>query len=286
MEKVRQQGRDQSRHLLCPSCKARTKLYALKDGRKKCSVCKTKFFPSKKHDDVKIRQYADVLLCFTLGLPAKQASDITKYRYRLVSALYDRFRILLALQNLTPGKMQLLTTVESCDYGVHDSMFCRRCRGRFDCKGRKSGDSPIFGVKILTSNRVFIDPLAEEEASLRFDMTSDDEGTKAREHFSGYAGFICRGKLHRFTDNERTKDGAEQLWSWMSERLRKYHGIWKGNAGFYLKELEWKYNNRLLTAETQAMKLAELMPPDFLRSWVDTEKITLDLGLPAVASPR
>lgn len=272
-QKVQSHAQDRSRHLLCPACRTRTKLYTLKDGRRKCSVCGTKFNPDKKTDAVKLKQYADVLLCFCLNFTAKQALDMTNYHYHLVSTVYDRFRMLLASQNLIPGKMQLLMTVEACDHAIHDSPFCRRCRGRFNCKGRKSGDAPIFGVKILGDNRIFVDPLIEDEANFRFDQPMKGEHGK----YSAYAGFICRGKFHRFTDNERMEDGAERLWAWMSERLKKHHGIWKENAGLYLKELEWKYNHRLLKSETQAMKIVELMPADFLTSWASSDKIDLDL---------
>ena len=55
----------------------------------------------------------------------------------------------------------------------------------------------------------------------------------------------------------------------ISERMLKHRGIWKRNTGLYLKELEWKYNNRLLSPETQALKIAELMPIDFLTTWSD-----------------
>lgn len=273
-KKAQGQAHDRSRHLLCPSCGIRTKLYALKDGRRKCSVCGTKFSPDKKTDTVKLRQYAELLLCFCLDITARQASDMTGHRYRLVSAVYDHLRTLLAAQNLTPGKSRLLTDVQTCDRGVHDSSICKRCRGRFACAGHSSGDSPIFGVKMLANQRVFIDPLTEEEADTRF----PDAPKKST--FSGYAGFVCKGTFHRFADNERVRDGAEGMWAWMSERLKKHHGIWKKNTGLYLKELEWKFNNRNLEPEAQALAIVEIIPADFLHVW-KSEKIELDLARPA-----
>jgi hypothetical protein len=271
--KVRRHGQDRSRHVLCPQCRVRTKLYLLGDGRKKCSACGVKFHAEKKADAAKLKQYADLLLCFCLNVTAKKASDLTGYHYRLASAVYDHVRTLLASQTLTPGKMRLLRSTEACDRNIHDSEFCSRCRGRFACKGRQSGDAPIFGVKILASGVAFIDPLEDEEASFRFDQPS----RHGHATFSNYAGFICRGKFHRFTDNERLSDGAERLWAWMSERLRAHHGIWKKNAGLYLKELEWKYNNRSLSTEIQAQKIADLLPEDFLSTWRQSENISLDL---------
>lgn len=272
-EKAHAHAQDRSRHLLCPTCRVRTKLYALSDGRRKCGACGAKFNPWKKTDAAKLKKYADVLLCFCLNFTGAQASKATGYHYRIVSAMYDRFRMLLALQNLTPGKLQLLRRVESHDHTVHDSAFCRRCRDRFHCQGRKSGDSPVFGVKILANNDVFIDPLEDDEARFHFDRAPSNATGK----FSLYAGFICRGKFHRFMDNERLKDGAERLWAWLSEHLKHHHGIWKENAGLYLKELEWKYNHRSLTPEMQAGEIAELLPTDFLASWLQPVNIELDV---------
>ena len=87
-EKMRQNTRDASRHVLCPDCKTRTRLYTLKDGRKKCSVCQNRFESRKKTDQTRLRQYADILLCFTLDFSAHRASQLSKIRYRLVSDIY------------------------------------------------------------------------------------------------------------------------------------------------------------------------------------------------------
>ncbi len=241
--KAHSHAQDRSRHLLCPSCRVRTKLYALKDGRKKCSACGTKFNPEKKTDAVRLRQCADVLLCFSINFTAQQASMLSGYRYRLVAALYDDFRLLLARQSLRPEQIQRLSGIDAYDHSMHGSVY---------------GNSPVFGMKMLPGNQIHIDPLFSPGAE-----------TPTASLYAAYAGFICRGKLHRFKDRERPRDRAEQVWAWMSERLRPHHGIWKRNIGLYLKELEWKYNNRQMTSEALATKLAELLPDDFLMTWSD-----------------
>ncbi len=267
-QKARRHGRDRSRHILCPACRVRTRLYVLSDGRRKCGACGRKFSPDRKSDDVRLKQCADCLLCFCLDFPAQQAADITGHRYRLVSALYDRFRALLAAQTLVPGKIMLITEVRGCPRGVHDSAFCKRCKGRFRCKGHAAGDAPVFGVKILQGNRAFIEPLTDDEASFRFDRPAEPRLGALRK-FSGYAGFICRGSFHRFQDNERGRDGAEQMWSWMSAKLRRHHGIRRRNMGMYLKELEWKYNHRDVLPERQAAEIAAMLPDDFFAASYD-----------------
>lgn len=248
---LRRGTRDRSRHLLCPSCRVRTKLYQLTDGRRKCGACGKKFDVGVRNQDVKLQQYAQLLLCFCLDFTAHRAAQITGHRYRLVAGAYMRFRRLLVDQSLVPGKIHLMTCVENAPCSIHESAFCRKCRGKLTCRGRQGGDAPVFGVRLLQSKQVFLEPLREEEEA----------------SFPEYQGFVCRGKLHHFADREQEADGLEQFWSWIKERLRKHHGVDQANLGFYLKELEWKYNHRLLSPEVQAVQIAQLLPSNFLRSW-------------------
>jgi hypothetical protein len=199
-EKMRQGSRDTSRHVLCPDCKARTKLYTLKDGRKKCSVCNKKFEPRKKTDKTKLQQYADILLCFTLDFSAHRASQISKIRYRLVSDIYNNIRHLLTEQNLVPGKIRLITNLETSCTGTIGE-YCKRCGSAATCKGRKIGDAPVYGVRELKSGNVFLEPLENEPKEVE----------KASIAFSG---FICNGSFHRFIDQPKHSDGMENFWSW------------------------------------------------------------------------
>lgn len=60
------------------------------------------------------------------------------------------------------------------------------------------------------------------------------------------AGFrhrvINHREFHRF-GNVHT-NGIEGFWSYARERLAKYHGVNPENFGYYIKEIEWRYNNR------------------------------------------
>jgi hypothetical protein len=124
----------------------------------------------------------------------------------------------------------------------------------------------IPGITNIGDEAEIIDELqAYPMAGVSEDYIDTPEEAPGRRE--GYAGFICCGKFHRFTDDEKAKHGADQLWTWIRERIRNHHGIWKRNTGFYLKELEWKYNHRSLDPEVQAQKIIELMPMNFLTSW-------------------
>lgn len=264
--KVRQDTRATSRHLLCPRCKRRVKLYHLKDGRRKCSACGAKFEIDKETDETKLKQYADLLLCFTLDFSAHRAAELSGYRYKLVADSYMHFRKLLAEQSLGRGKIPLMLEIEQHCRGLHESEFCKRCARSPFCKGREKGDAPVFGVRQGEKGKVILEPLPEKatESSLNELLTQN-----ATDRFSAYSGFICKGRFHRFKDRPKQKGsvGLEHFWSWIEERMRKYHGVENEYIGFYYKELEWKYNHRLLTTEEQAIRIAEFFPSNFLQSW-------------------
>ena len=265
--KVRQETRAPSRHLLCPRCKRRVKLYRLKDGRKKCSACGAKFEMDKQTDETKLRQYADLLLCFTLDFSARKAAELSGYRYKLVADSYMHFRKLLAEHGLGREKIPLLLEIEQHCRGLHENEFCKRCARSPFCKGRQKGDAPVFGVRQGEKGKIILEPLPEKATESSLDQLLQQTGV---ERFAAYSGFVCKGKFHHFKDRPKQKGnlGLEYFWSWIEERFRKHHGVQNEYLGFYYKELEWKYNHRLLTSEEQAIRIAELFPSDFLQKWL------------------
>ncbi len=267
-EKVRPTQSDTSRHILCPHCGIRTKLNTLGDGRKKCTVCGKKFRFHKVTEENKLQQCAEILLCFCLDFSAHRTVQITHHRYPLVTIFYDHFRKLLTEKSLSEDKLKLLTAHKGDIQEVHDASRCRWCKSKLRVGLRE--EPPVFGVQLRESGEVTIDPLKDDEAVLHFHTYGSKEEAIGRRE--GYAGFICCGKFHRFMEDEEKKDGSEQLWTWIRERIRNHHGIWKRNTGFFLKELEWKYNNRSLEPEQQARKIIELMPAGFLTSWLLSTK--------------
>ncbi len=263
-KKVRPMQSDDSRHLRCPACTVRTKLNILADGRRKCSVCGKKFRIHKVTEEHKLQQCAEILLCFCLDFAALKASQITHHRHRLVSAYYDQFRRLLAENSLPPEKVRLISMQSETRTMGENKSKCRWCNSTI--RSGEGGKTPVFGIQFKKNGEVYIDPLHDDEAMLHFHtLGSKDENTSRRE---GYAGFICCSKFHRFVREKGTRDGAEELWTWIQERMNSHFSTWKRNTGFYLKELEWKYNNRELDPDDQAKKIIELMPMNFIEECV------------------
>lgn len=68
--------------------------------------------------------------------------------------------------------------------------------------------------------------------------------------FKSYKSLKQYGKHHRinkekaFAKGHNHINGLEGFWSFAKERFHKYHGINKQNYSLYLKEMEFRFNNR------------------------------------------
>ena len=69
--------------------------------------------------------------------------------------------------------------------------------------------------------------------------------------FRSYDALLCCGYRHlrvdhgkRFASGKVYTNGLEGFWSYAEERLAKFHGVSKETFPLYLKEMEFRYNNR------------------------------------------
>jgi transposase len=61
--------------------------------------------------------------------------------------------------------------------------------------------------------------------------------------FCGYRHLSIDHK-YKFKQGKVYINGIEGFWSFAKERLMKHHGISKEKILYYIKEMEWRYNNR------------------------------------------
>jgi transposase len=71
------------------------------------------------------------------------------------------------------------------------------------------------------------------------------------DRFRSYDGLVMYGFRHeridygkRFANGKVYINGIEGFWSYAKERLLKFHGVRMENFVYYIKELEFRYNNR------------------------------------------
>ncbi len=97
--------RTKCRHLICPFCKARTKLYKLKDGRRKCARCRKIFSVKRKRDIARLKKLSDIIIGFCLDFSALGTAKLFGYKYRDVLSLFNKIRLILAYDSDDKDKL-------------------------------------------------------------------------------------------------------------------------------------------------------------------------------------
>ena len=98
--KMWHENKTSSRHIICPRCKARTKLYKLNDGRRKCKRCGKKFVVKSKKFSRKAQQTANVIMGFCLDFSALKTAMLYRYRYGDVLNIYQQIRKVFCAESL------------------------------------------------------------------------------------------------------------------------------------------------------------------------------------------
>ena len=134
---------------------------------------------------------------------------------------------------------------------LDESYFGGRRKGN---RGRgAAGKVPVFGILERNSQvRVTVVPNVTAETLINLTVTTVRRGSIIyTDKFKSYDSLMFCGYRHlkvdhgkRFSYGKVYINGLEGFWSWAKERLIKHHGVSKTHFPLYLKELEFRYNNR------------------------------------------
>jgi transposase len=132
-----------------------------------------------------------------------------------------------------------------------ESYFGGKRKGK---RGRGAGGKTIvFGI-LERGGKVAVNIIKDVSAETLINETV----TKVRrgsivytDKWKGYDSLMFCGYRHlnidhgfKFKQGKVCINGVEGFWSFAKERLIKHHGISKNKFLFYIKEMEWRYNNR------------------------------------------
>lgn len=189
-----------------------------------------------------------VVQCFCLDLTATQTAALLGLNRKTVNALYQRFRLLVALQRLHQRR-EFCGVVE-----VDESYFGpSRVRGRPlpRLRGRGTRKQPVFGI-FERQGEVYTEIIPDcSQATLRAVIRGriDPASVVCSDGWPGYDGLVDVGydkhirinKQKAFTKGRAHINGIEAFWSFTKRRLAKFNGV-KANFHLHLKECEWRYN--------------------------------------------
>ena len=234
--------------IACPSCKGQ-EYYFMSSGRLRCSSCKKDYNPFADTCFSRLRiscvSWLLLIKLFELEVSARKSSIHLGLSYPTTLKGFDILRSAI-LRELSRSDDVLRGEIEA-----DESYFGGKRKGK---RGRGAGGKTIvFGI-LERGGKVAVNIIKDVSAETLINETV----TKVRrgsivytDKWKGYDSLMFCGYRHlnidhgfKFKQGKVCINEVEGFWSFAKERLIKHHGISKNKFMFYIKEMEWRYNNR------------------------------------------
>ena len=234
-------------HRFCIRCHG-YQIYRILGKRYRCKRCGYTFhdFTGRWINYLRIscRQWLWIIKLFEIELSARKIAEKIDLSYPTVLKALTVIRMAIISNSSDP---QLLAGQIELD----ESYFGGRRKGK---RGRGAYNKvPVFGI-LERDGIVRVEPVTDVTAKTLLDLTIK---TVRRglivytDKFRSYDALMCCGYRHlkvdhkkRFSSGKVYINGLEGFWSYAKERLIKHHGVSLEKFPLYLKEMEFRYNNR------------------------------------------
>jgi transposase len=233
--------------VFCTRCRSR-KVYRIVGRRYRCKRCKYTFhdFSNRWINELNIsfKKWLWIVKFFELEVSARKIAQQVGLSYPTVLKAVTIIR--LALVATQDPDMFFRGEIE-----LDESYFGGRRKGK---RGRgAAGKVPVFGI-LERNGTVKVDVVRNVTAQSLLGMTIKTVRRGSivyTDKFRGYDALMFCGYRHlrvdhgkRFSSGKVYINGLEGFWSFAKERLIKFHGVSKEKFPLYLKEMEFRYNNR------------------------------------------
>lgn len=275
----------------CIDCNSR-KISVTSDGRFLCKRCGKKFSLLTGTYLAKLRlpldQIYELIYWFVYEFTANKTSKEVLINQKLVHRCFSTIR--KAIADYEEAEMEkFFGEVEIDETYIGPKFRNRRKKNREKLRqvnavkrgrGAKNLHQPVFGlyqrngtvyVKFVKSaGRKILQDIIKGKIVLESSIYSDT--------WPSYEGLTKQGYKHETIDHgnqeyykEKNKkkvhiNGIEGFWGYMKERLLKHHGVAKHNLILYVKEQEFRFNNRHLSTDELVQKIIKILmnftPPD------------------------
>ena len=238
-----------SNRIICKFCKS-DQYYIMKNkSRLRCAICKKDFKPFAESRFSMLRiSYAKWLMLiklFELSVSARVAAKQSELAYATTLKAFDIFRQSI-LADLNDGYRTLEGEVE-----LDEAYFGGKAKGK---RGRGAENKTIvFGI-LERGGKVRVDIIPDVTSKTLIDSTIKNVkkgSTTYTDKWKGYDALIFHGYKHESVDHNKIyvqgkvhTNGMEGFWGFVKTNLAKYRGVSSAKFPLYLKEMEWRYNNR------------------------------------------
>lgn len=266
----------------CPRCNYKHRIWNLGDNRWQCARCKKKF--SLLTDTVLcstrfcLAEILELLYWFELELTDKEIAQRVDTNYNRVHRFYTNLR--KAILTYEQQSIRLLEDSVEIDESYFGADFKNRRKNKRE-KLRKQGKvkrgrganelkQAVFGIYQRNDGIVYVKPVQDVSKPTLQDIIKGKvsiETTIYSDTWKSYKGLKEDFADHQTVahkDNEYKRgsvsiNGIEGFWAYAKERLLKHHGISPKNFLYYLKEIEFRFNQRQLTSEQFVDKLLDVI---------------------------
>jgi len=186
-----------------------------------------------------------IIKLFELEVSARKTSLQMRISYPTVLKAFQIIPMAITA-NSADGDLLLQGEIEA-----DETYFGGRRKGK---RGRAAaGKIPVFGIlerKGIVKVEVLRNVTAEEILNHTIKVVRRGSIVYT-DRFRSYDSLMFCGYRHlrinhgkRFARGKVYINGLEGFWSYAKERIIKFHGVSKKKFPFYLKEMEFRYNNR------------------------------------------
>ncbi len=233
---------------VCPSCSS-CEFYYHQRWRVRCKRCKKDYWPLRGTRFALLRispsQWLSLVKLFELSTSARKASQEVHLSYKTTLRAYDILRRILVEElaktdNILKGELE-----------ADEAYFGGKRKGN---RGRGAGGKTIVYGILERGGRVSVSIV--QDVSAESLMTETVKRVRRgsivyTDKWRGYDSLMFCGYKHlnidhryKFKQGKVYINGIEGFWSFAKERLIKHHGISRKKFLYYIKEMEWRYNNR------------------------------------------
>ena len=232
----------------CSSCNSEN-YYIISRGKLRCKDCKTDYrpFAGTWFDIININftKWLALVKLFDLGISARRAAREADVSYPTALNAFDCIRYAI-LYHLAESDKKLKGKIEA-----DEAYFGGKRKGN---RGRGAKNKTIvFGI-LERKGKVHVEIVNNVKAKtlLASTIKKVKKGSIVyTDKWKGYDSLIFNGYKHLSIDHSKMFgkgdvyiNGIEGFWSFAKENMVKHHGVSPGMFLLYIKEMEWRYNNR------------------------------------------
>ena len=209
---------------------------------------KNKYINRSKISEAKFRE---ILRLFILDLNATQAANISHISRNTVNVIFNKIR--LRVYNIAISSSPIKPEKE--EFEADESYFGpHRVKGN---RGRGAAKKTVVFGLYKRDGKVYTEVIKHADAPTIQRIIrgrADIESIIHTDGWKGYDGLVDLGyekhfrvkhNLNEFSDGAGNHiNGIEGFWGYAKHRLTKFKGIPKDKFIYYLKETEFRFNNR------------------------------------------